>query len=97
MQTSQEFTGLGMPVFMAFGWAGEEAALKYALSQLELFATEVQRGLPQSMQEELPFVGLSEELQSSYLEVILWKQNNNIKRYVKKLLSYLYREYLFSI
>ena len=67
MQTSQEFTGLGMPVFMAFGWAGEETALKYALSQLELFAEELHRGLPQSMQEDLPYVGLSEESQSSYI------------------------------
>jgi hypothetical protein len=67
METSQEFTGLGMPVFMAFGWAGEETAIKYALSQLELFALKLHGNLPQAMQEELPYVGLSEEIQSSYM------------------------------
>ena len=67
METSQEFIGLGMPVFMAFGWAGEETAIKYALSQLELFALKLHNGLPQAMQEELPYVGLSEEIQSSYM------------------------------
>ncbi len=67
MQISEEFTGLGMPVFMAFGWAGEETALKYALSQLELFAMELHKRMPKSMQEDLPFVGLSEESQSSYM------------------------------
>ena len=67
MQTSQRFAGLGMPVFMAFGWAGEETALKYALSQLELFAEVLHIGLPQAMQDELPFTGLSEESQSAYM------------------------------
>lgn len=67
MQTSEEFTGLGMPVFMAFGWAGEETALKYALSQLALFAERLHQGLPESIREDLPHVGLSEEIQSSYL------------------------------
>ena len=56
-----------MPVFMAFGWAGEETALKYALSQLELFAEVLHVGLPQAMQDELPFTGLSEESQSAYM------------------------------
>ena len=37
MQPTEEFTGLGMPVFTAFGWAGEETAQKYAYSQLEQF------------------------------------------------------------
>jgi hypothetical protein len=67
METQEEFTGLGMPVFMAFGWAGEETAQKYALSQLDLFAAEVHKNLPHALQEELPFTGLSEEIQSSYI------------------------------
>ncbi len=67
MQTSQQFTGLGMPVFMAFGWAGEDTALKYALSQLEIFAAVLRQTLPQAMQDELPFTGLSEESQSAYM------------------------------
>lgn len=67
METIQQFTGLGMPVFMAFGWAGEDTALKYAFSQLELFASVLRQRLPQAMQDELPVVGLSEESQSSYM------------------------------
>ncbi len=67
METTQQFTGLGMPVFMAFGWAGEDTAQKYAFSQLEQFASVLRQSLPQAMQDELPFVGLSEESQSSYM------------------------------
>jgi hypothetical protein len=67
MQTTQQFTGLGMPVFMAFGWAGEDTAQQYALSQLEIFAAALRTGLPQTMQDELPFVGISEESQSAYM------------------------------
>ncbi len=67
MQTSQEFTGLGMPVFTAFGWAGEEAALNYALSQLELFAATLHDSLSEGQRENLPHYGLNKELQNSYL------------------------------
>lgn len=67
MQATPDFTGLGMPVFMAFGWAGEETALRYALSQLELFAAELHGKLPPAMQDDLPFVGLNEEIQSSFM------------------------------
>jgi hypothetical protein len=56
-----------MPVFMAFGWAGEETAQKYALSQLELFASVLRQSLPQGMQDELPYTGLDEESQSSFM------------------------------
>lgn len=34
-----------MPVFTAFGWAGEETALEFALTQLELFAKQLRAGL----------------------------------------------------
>lgn len=67
MQTSQEFTGLGMPVFTAFGWAGEETALKYALSQLELFAATLHANLNESQRENLPYHGLNSEAQTAYL------------------------------
>jgi hypothetical protein len=67
MQTSQNFTGLGMPVFMAFGWAGEETALKYALSQMELFVSVLRSKLPQPMQDELSYYGLNEENQNAYM------------------------------
>jgi len=66
MKKSENFTGLGMPVFMAFGWAGEETAQKYALSQLELFAEVLHAKLPQTFRDELPYYGLSEEDQSAY-------------------------------
>jgi len=67
MQTSQQFTGLGMPVFTAFGWAGEDTALKYALSQLELFVSVLHSSLPKAMQDDLPFCGFSEESNNAYM------------------------------
>ena len=67
MEKTEEFTGLRMPVFMAFGWAGEETAQKYAYDQLELFAAELHAKVPQTLRDELPYFGLSEEVQSSYL------------------------------
>lgn len=67
MQSTEEFNGLGMPVFMAFGWAGEEAAQTYALTQLELFAAALQANLPKLLRTELPFSGLSQETQGSYV------------------------------
>lgn len=67
MQATTQFTGLTMPVFTAFGWAGEEAAIKYALTQLEVFIQEVHRALPRNLQERFPFYGLSREDQSVYL------------------------------
>lgn len=70
MEKRENFTGLGMPVFMAFGWAGEETAQKYAYDQLEQFAAELHAQLPQSLRDELPYYGLSEEDQSSYLAAV---------------------------
>jgi hypothetical protein len=67
MQTTQEFSGLLMPVFVAFGWAGEENALKYALAQLELFIQSLHAQLPLATKSELPFYGLSREAQNVYL------------------------------
>ena len=67
MQATTQFTGLTMPVFTAFGWAGEEAAIKYALSQLEMFIQEVHRALPRNLQERFPYYGLNQEDQSVYL------------------------------
>lgn len=67
MDTMSEFTGLPMPVFTAFGWAGEENALKYALSQLELFVAELHKRLPPSTLEALPVHGASVEAQNAYL------------------------------
>jgi hypothetical protein len=67
MQTSGDFTGLGMPVFTAFGWAGEEAALNYALAQLELFVATLHASLTENQRENLPFFGLNKETQNVYL------------------------------
>ena len=63
----QKFNGLSMPVFTAFGWAGEETAIQYALSQLELFVDSLHTHLPQSIQLELPVHGLNKENQAVYL------------------------------
>lgn len=56
-----------MPVFTAFGWAGEEQALKYAISQLEEFVRRLHATLPRRAQTNLPFFGLDRESQSVYL------------------------------
>lgn len=56
-----------MPVFTAFGWAGEENALKYALSQLETFIQLLYARLPGPAREQFPYHGLSNESQNAYL------------------------------
>ncbi len=67
MQDTQGFTGLPMPVFTAFGWAGEETAINYALSQLEAFIQELHPALSHATKDKLPFFGLSRENQAVYL------------------------------
>lgn len=56
-----------MPVFTAFGWAGEEAAINYALSQLEEFVTRLHAQLPRDLQTRFPFAGLDRANQVVYL------------------------------
>ncbi len=63
----QQFVGLTMPVFSAFGWAGEETALKYALTQLEEFINRVHMSLPRELQTYFPFYGLDRASQSAFL------------------------------
>jgi hypothetical protein len=67
MEKTKRFTGLGMPVFTAFGWAGEETAIKFALSQLEQFINELYADLPGTLQKQMPVHGLDEEVQGVYL------------------------------
>lgn len=67
MQNPKDFAGLSMPVFTAFGWEGEENALKYALSQLEMFVAALYSRLPAQARAELPTYGLSTEGQNAYL------------------------------
>ena len=67
MEFGKRFNGLGMPVFTAFGWAGEETAIKYALSQLELFIGSLHNRLPKTTQMDLPFFGVNEINKEAYL------------------------------
>ncbi|MGH2538133.1 MAG: hypothetical protein ACRDHL_12120 [Candidatus Promineifilaceae bacterium] len=67
MQPTNHFTGLTMPVFSAFGWAGEEAALTFALSQLELFLEALYAGLPREALTFFPAHGLDRQSRSLFL------------------------------
>jgi len=67
MLPSNQFTGLPMPVFTAFGWAGEETAINFALSQLELFIQALHYNLPRDIQAIFPYFGLDRQAQAVYL------------------------------
>ena len=67
MQASKDFAGLTMPVFSAFGWAGEENALKYALAQMQQFIETLYLRLPPDTRDEFHSHGLSQENQNVYL------------------------------
>jgi hypothetical protein len=69
MGTAENFTGLTMPVFTAFGWAGEEAAMTFALAQLEEFVQRLRANLPAALRDELKVAGVSREHQKAYLAV----------------------------
>ena len=69
MQSSKDFSGLTMPVFSAFGWAGEEAALKYALAQMQLFIDALYLRLPANIRDDFASRGLSVENQNVYLAI----------------------------
>lgn len=58
MTQPQPFHGLTMPVFAAFGWAGEEQATKFALSQLEAFVTRVHGDLSHDLRAIFPYSGI---------------------------------------
>lgn len=63
----QSFSGLSMPVFTAFGWSGEEAAINYALSQLDIFIQALHASLPRDTQVLMPNFGLDKRSQSVFL------------------------------
>lgn len=65
--TAEPFTGLSMPVFTAFGWAGEENAIKFALSQLEIFIKMLHKNLSPEAQGYFPFFGLDKEARTVYI------------------------------
>lgn len=67
MSADNQFTGLPMPVFTAFGWAGEETAIQFALEQLEMFIQQLHAALSQEARGILPYAGLNKEAQSVYL------------------------------
>jgi hypothetical protein len=67
MQAQTDFSGLTMPVFAAFGWAGEENALKFALSQMQQYVDALYLRLPPQIRDEFPTHGLSRENQNAFL------------------------------
>ena len=67
MSATNQFTGLPMPVFTAFGWAGEETAIKFALEQLETFIHQLHANLSHEARGILPHAGLNNDAQSVYL------------------------------
>lgn len=67
MSSKTSFSGLTMPVFTAFGWAGEENAINYALDQLEQFVHLLHSNLSRQAKGDLPFAGLSRANQSVYI------------------------------
>ena len=54
MSSKTAFTGLSMPVFTAFGWAGEENAINYALDQLEQFVHLLHNNLSRQAKGDSP-------------------------------------------
>lgn len=67
MSTDSQFNGLPLPVFTAFGWAGEETAIKFALSHLEVFVKKLHQDLSPHAKLELPLNGVNPEAQLVYL------------------------------
>lgn len=61
------FQGLTMPVFTAFGWLGQEAAVSFALEQLSLFSQNLHTNLSRSTQIIFPHFGLDKDTQGVYL------------------------------
>ena len=58
-----------MPVFTAFGWAGEDTAITFALSQMEMFIQALYFSLPRETQAIFPYYGLDRGSQTVYLSL----------------------------
>jgi len=69
MAQTNLFSGLTMPVFSAFGWTGEEAAISFALDQLQLFIDALFYSLPREVQAQFPVHGVDAAAQLAYLAV----------------------------
>ena len=65
--STEPFLGLTMPVFTAFGWAGQEAAIKFALEQMELFIQGLHLKMTRETQTVLPHRGLDRTTQGVFL------------------------------
>ena len=74
--SNEPFLGLPMPVFTAFGWAGEEQALAYALDQLEQFIQNLHSTMSRELQTLFPHRGLNRETQGAYLARSLETEND---------------------
>ncbi|MGB3716076.1 MAG: hypothetical protein WA996_16745 [Candidatus Promineifilaceae bacterium] len=69
MVQANHFSGLTMSVFSAFGWAGEETAMNFALDQLQLFIDALYYSLPREMQALFPVHGIDKGSQIAYLAI----------------------------
>ena len=67
MAVTPPFNGLSMPVFTAFGWAGEEQAIQFALSQLKVFIDRLHANMSNDLRQLLPYYGLDRVNQAVYL------------------------------
>jgi hypothetical protein len=56
-----------MPVFAAFGWAGQDQAIKYALSQLEMFINRLHGDIPHELRAFFPYAGIDRANNLVYL------------------------------
>lgn len=67
METTAPFIGLPLPVFSAFGWAGEAQAVKYAVEQLEQFIVLTHATMGRDTQTILPHRGYDATDKSVFL------------------------------
>ena len=67
MSAENQFTGLPMPVFTAFGWAGEETAIQFALEQLETFIQQLHAALSPDARGVLPYAGLNNDTRKAFI------------------------------
>lgn len=67
MSANGIFAGLTMPVFTAFGWAGEENAIKFAITELEQFISAIHSSLSPEARAEFPHFGIDREATTAYL------------------------------
>lgn len=68
-QVDDQFNGLPMPVFTAFGWAGEEAAIQFSLSKLRLFLDTLVESMSDKAKFRFPFHGVDEDARIPWLAV----------------------------